>query len=172
MVPNGQIKKWMHTFADNLKINGIFTNDFIVDKNDGIPYAIECNPRLGSQVSLLHSTPNMADIIIGLHPQKQIEPAIGTSTFTTMNELFVLIDPENYADEAFGQNKALLGRIFNIIRALTEQKDPIFDEEDMLPFFMINFFQMPLLLLDTAISNRPWKKLDFQIGKVVELGGY
>jgi len=172
MVPNDKIKNWMHTFADNLEINGIFTNDFIVDKNDGIPYAIECNPRLGSQVSLLHATPNMADIIIGLHPQKQIEPEIGTSTFTTMNELFVLIDPENYADEVFGQNKALVGRLFNIIRAMTEQKDPIFDEEDMLPFFMINFFQMPLLLLDTAIANRPWKKLDFQIGKVVELGGY
>jgi len=162
----------MYTFAENLKINGIFTNDFIVDNNDGVPYAIECNPRLGSQVSLLHGTPNMADIIIGLHPQKQIEPASDASTYTTLNELFVLLDPENYADEAFGQNKALTGRISNLIRTLMKENDPIFDEEDMLPFFMINFFQMPMLLLDTAIANRPWKKLDFQIGKVVELGGY
>jgi len=172
MLQNEKIKNWMNIFAENLKINGIFTNDFIVDKNDGIPYAIECNPRLGSQVSLLHEIPNMADTIIGLNPQKQIEPAYGTSTFTTLNELFVLLDPGNYADETFGQNKALVGRISNIIRTLTGEKDPMFDEEDMLPFFMINFFQMPLLLLDTAIANRPWKKLDFQIGKVVELGGY
>lgn len=37
-----------------MKISGIFTNDFIVDKHDGVAYAIECNPRLGSQVSLFH----------------------------------------------------------------------------------------------------------------------
>ena len=50
--------------------------------------------------------------------------------------------------------------------------DPIFDPEDMLPFIMIHFFQMPFLLLDTFVAHRPWKKIDFQIGKVVELGGY
>ena len=48
MLENDKIKNWMYTFAENLKINGIFTNDFIVDNNDGVPYAIECNPRLGS----------------------------------------------------------------------------------------------------------------------------
>jgi len=37
---------------------------------------------------------------------------------------------------------------------------------------MINFFQVPMLLVDTLIAGRPWKKIDFQIGKVVELGGY
>jgi len=172
MEQNEQIKNWMYTFANKLEINGIFTNDFIVDKNDGIPYAIECNPRLGSQVSLLHANTNMADAIIGLHSLNQIEPVPGTSTYTTLNEVFVLLDPVNYADKEFGQDKDLIGRLCNITRTLIEEVDPIFDEEDLLPFFMINFFQMPMLLIDTAIANRPWKKLDFQIGKVVELGGY
>jgi len=172
MEQNEQIRNWMYSFADKLDINGIFTNDFIVDKHDGIPYAIECNPRLGSQVSLLHATTKMADVITGLHAQKQIQPVFGTQTFTTMNEVFVLLDPDNYADKEFDQDKDFIGRLSRIIRTLTEQCDPIFDEEDLLPFFMINFFQMPMLLIDTAIANRPWKKLDFQIGKVVELGGY
>jgi len=44
----------MDKFAKNLNVDGIFTNDFIVDRNDGVAYAIECNPRLGSQVSLFH----------------------------------------------------------------------------------------------------------------------
>ena len=45
---NDQIRDWMDKFAKNLNVDGIFTNDFIVDKNDGVAYAIECNPRLGS----------------------------------------------------------------------------------------------------------------------------
>jgi len=169
---NEKIKTWMHNFARRLKINGIFTNDFIVDKHDGIPYAIECNPRLGSQVSLFHGNKNMADIITGNYPQKQIEPISKKSTYTLLNEIFVLLDPTYYADEEMGQNKALLERLCNFMNTIMQGCDPIFDEEDLLPFFMINFFQMPILLLDTAINNRPWKKIDFQIGKIVELGGY
>ena len=45
---NKQIKAWGDGFAKKLKIDGIFTNDFIIDKHDGVAYAIECNPRLGS----------------------------------------------------------------------------------------------------------------------------
>lgn len=45
---NEQIRQWNQKFAKHLKINGMFTNDFIVDKHDGVAYAIECNPRLGS----------------------------------------------------------------------------------------------------------------------------
>lgn len=65
----------MDKFAKNLNVDGIFTNDFIVDRNDGVAYAIECNPRLGSQVSLFHQNKHMADIITGDHWDKQIEPA-------------------------------------------------------------------------------------------------
>ena len=51
---NYDIAMWMEQFAKKLKVTGMFTNDFIVDKHDGKAYAIECNPRLGSQVSLFH----------------------------------------------------------------------------------------------------------------------
>jgi hypothetical protein len=153
-----------------LKISGCFTNDFIVDKHDGVAYAIECNPRLGSQVSLFHSNKDMAEIIMGNHSKKKIEPVSRVPTYTTFNELFVLLDPNYYAEE--GQNVSFPARLSNFLTTIKEGCDPIFDAEDMLPFFMINFFQMPCLLIDTAISNRPWKKIDFQIGKVVELGGY
>jgi len=162
----------MQTFAKNLKINGIFTNDFIVDKHDNVAYAIECNPRLGSQVSLFHSNENMAEIILGNHPQKQVEPKSSVPTYTTFNDLFVVLDPDHYADEELGQNVGLPARLWNFVKTVRGGCDPIFDEEDMMPFFMLHFFQMPVLLLDTAVANRPWKKIDFQIGKVVELGGY
>ena len=114
----------------------------------------------------------MANIIIGKHKNKMVEPSSDKPTFTTLNELFVLLDPSYYADEELNQNVSLDLRLVNFIKNLLTGCDPIFDEKDMLPFFMINFFQMPMLLMDTAIANRPWKKIDFQIGKVVELGGY
>lgn len=113
----------------------------------------------------------MADIITGNHPQKQVEPASSIPTYTTFNELFVLIDPEYYAEEE-QLGDGLATRLQNFVQTVSNGCDPIFDVDDMLPFFMINFFQMPFLLIDTAIANRPWKKIDFQIGKVVELGGY
>ena len=62
-------------------------------------YAIECNPRLGSQVSLFHTVDDMAGVFLGNHDQNVIEPPIGNRTYTTLNELFQLLDPAFYADE-------------------------------------------------------------------------
>ena len=41
----------------------------------------------------------MADVILGNNAQKAIEPPIGNKTYTTLNELFQIIDPDFYADE-------------------------------------------------------------------------
>merc|ERR1712174_17039 len=115
MEQNEYLKNWNYNFAQKLKIDGIFTNDFIVDKHDGIPYAIECNPRLGSLVSLLHANSNnMADVITGSHEEKQIEPKHGTSTYTALNEIFVILDPSNYADKEFGQKNVTLSLTWKI----------------------------------------------------------
>jgi len=103
----------------------------------------------------------MADIILGENKAKLVEPKSQKDTFTTLNELFVLFDPDYYADKEMNQNVDLTLRLVNFIKNILTGCDPIFDEQDMLPFFMINFFQMPALLLDTAIANRPWKKIDF-----------
>ena len=103
----------------------------------------------------------MAEIILGQNKEKSVEPESQKDTFTTLNELFVVFDPDYYADEEMNQNVDLASRIVNFVRNIRNGCDPIFDEKDMLPFFMINFFQMPALLIDTAIVNRPWKKIDF-----------
>ena len=51
------------------------------------------------------------------------------------------------------------------------EREANFDPEDPLPFFVLNHLQLPRLLLDTMLRGTPWKKLDFAIGKVVELNG-
>lgn len=96
---NEQMKQWSQRFAAEFTFDGIFTNDFIVDKHDGVAYAIECNPRLGSQVSLFHTVDDMAGVFLGHHHQNVIEPPLGNRTYTTLNELFQLLDPAFYADE-------------------------------------------------------------------------
>lgn len=93
------MKLWSQRFAAEFNFDGIFTNDFIVDKHDGVAYAIECNPRLGSQISLFHTVDDMAGNIMGHYDQKVVEPPLGIKTYTTLNELFQLLDPEFYADE-------------------------------------------------------------------------
>lgn len=40
-----------------------------------------------------------------------------------------------------------------------------------MPFLMFNYFQVPNLLIDTLMGGYKWKKVDFQIGKVVQMGG-
>ena len=136
---NEQIKDWCRRFAMEFSFDGIFTNDFIVDKHDGVAYAIECNPRLGSQVSLFHSVDDMAGAFLGRRSPNVIEPPIGTKTYTTLNELFQLLDPVYYADEE-PEVDSYLERVSRFIRTIQTGSDPIFDEDDLLPFFMINFF--------------------------------
>lgn len=88
----------------------------------------------------------MADIIIGNHPEKQIEPISKTPTYTTLNELFTLIDPAFYAEESESDEECSSGnlwlpaRLLKFYNTVWNGVDPMFDEEDMVPFFMINFF--------------------------------
>merc|ERR1719320_1882450 len=108
----------------------------------------------------------MPEILMGQNPQKHIEPLGKKRTFTTFIELLSLIDPIYCADEKLNMN--LAGRLRNFVETIRTGCDPIFDEDDLVPFFMIHFFQIPVLLIKTFRANRPWKKIDFQIGKVIE----
>ena len=63
-----------------------------------------------------------------------------------------------------GQLRTLAGR-------LAGEREAVFDPADPLPFLALNHLQLPWLLLGTMARGTPWKKPDFAIGKVVELGG-
>ena len=71
----------------------------------------------------------------------------------------------NYGGEGCGsQLRTLLERLIG-------EREAVFDAADPLPFLALNHLQLPWLLLGTMARGTPWKKLDFAIGKVVELGG-
>merc|ERR1719189_2578411 len=87
--------------------------------------------------------------------------------FWIYNETFKAILPTyfNY------RNSSEKNQLSNLMNVVFNGRDSDLDVEDPLPFFMKNHFQMPYLLLDTLRRANPWLKLDFCIGKVIELNG-
>jgi len=50
-------------------------------------------------------------------------------------------------------------------------QDAIFDWDDPLPFLFVHHLQIPALLLASLRSGKDWIRIDFNIGKLVEVGG-
>jgi hypothetical protein len=57
------------------------------------------------------------------------------------------------------------------INKITEGTDAIFQGDDPLPFLMVHHWQITLLLLQNLLKLKGWVKIDFNIGKLVEIGG-
>jgi hypothetical protein len=57
------------------------------------------------------------------------------------------------------------------LTTLTQGKDAIFAVNDPLPFLMVHHWQIPLLLLKNLRQLKGWIRIDFNIGKLVEIGG-
>ena len=66
------------------------------------------------------------------------------------------------------QRKAAVSKTIN---TLLKGKDAIFDWQDPLPFLMVHHWQIPLLLLSDLRQLKGWIRIDFNIGKLVQLGG-
>ncbi|MCM0605740.1 MAG: ATP-grasp domain-containing protein [Xanthomonadaceae bacterium] len=57
------IDQWITTLSEKMNFTGQLAFDFIID-DSGIPYAIECNPRMTSGAHLLSETKSFIDSII------------------------------------------------------------------------------------------------------------
>jgi hypothetical protein len=57
------------------------------------------------------------------------------------------------------------------LQIITRGKDAIFDWSDPLPFLMVHHAQIPWLLLENLRHLKGWIRIDFNIGKLVELAG-
>jgi len=71
-----------------------------------------------------------------------------------------------------------LWRLLNAPRSLPERwrtvregRDAILDVHDPLPFLLVHHLQIPSLLLRALVTGRDWIRIDFNIGKLVEVGG-
>ena len=161
-VDKPDITDWVTRFGTGLALTGQASFDFIQSAEDGAVYAIECNPRTHSAITLFYDHPDLAAAYLGDDlARAPIEPTSASRpTYWIAHELWRFIT-------LLGTPGAAWARLAVIARG----KDAVFDWQDPLPFFMLHHWQIPLLLARSLRDKRPWLKIDFNIGKLVQLGG-
>ncbi len=156
------ITDWVTRFGAGLGLTGQASFDFIESAADGQVYAIECNPRTHSAITMFYDHPELAAAYLGgdlsnapIEPTRASQP-----TYWIAHELWRLL--------AAVRRREGLGQRLAVIATGT---DAVFDWRDPWPFFMLHHTQIPLLLLRSVRDDRPWLTIDFNIGKLVQPGG-
>lgn len=176
-VDHPKIMQWVSCFVKELRLTGQASFDFI-QAEDGTIYAIECNPRTHSAITMFYNHSGVASAYLGKEPLPETllgkSAAVGGShysgfplqplpssrpTYWLYHEIWRLNEIRSWSQlRTWGQN-------------ILHGTDAIFDIHDPLPFLTVHHWQIPLLLLDNLRQLRGWIRIDFNIGKLVELGG-
>lgn len=156
MVDKPEIEAWVRHFVGSLKLTGQVSFDFI-QADDGSVYAIECNPRTHSAITMFYDHPELASAYLEsgfptIKPLKSSRP-----TYWIYHEIWRLVtQPADFVDR---------------LRIILRGKDAIFEWSDPLPFLMVHHAQIPWLLLESLRKRNDWIRIDFNIGKLVEPAG-
>jgi len=160
-VHHPKIEAWVRQFAGQLGLSGQYSFDFL-ERGDGDIVAIECNPRVHSAISMFHDHPQLAAAYTSA-PTPDTEPLRplpnSKPTYWLYHELWRANEVRSLAE---------VRAWFDRLRRGT---DAIFRLDDPLPFLMVHHWQIPLLLLGNLRRLQGWVRIDFNIGKLVELGG-
>ena len=160
-VDNPAIYQWVNTFIQKMNLTGQVCFDMIQTES-GTVYPIECNPRLHSAITMFHDHPDVAQAYLsdGDPGEAPITPLPNSQpTYWTYHELWRLLSVRTMPELQSWWNK------------MTQGTDAVLSPTDPLPFLMLHNWQIPLLLLDNLRRLKGWVKIDFNIGKLVELGG-
>jgi glutathione synthase/RimK-type ligase-like ATP-grasp enzyme len=151
------IREWVTTLVGAMGLTGQVAFDFI-ETSDGTPYAIECNPRTHSAITLFHDHPGLAAAYLDPDPARTVvEPPLrGRPTYWLYNEAWKLLRGPHRLE---------------VLRTIWTGKDAIFDRRDPLPFLLVHHLQIPALLLANLRRGATWVRIDVNIGKLVEPDG-
>ena len=154
------IQEWVTKFVKALNLTGQISFDFI-EREDGTVYAIECNPRTHSAITMFYNHPNVADAYLSQNPFLEPIQPLPTSkpTYWIYHEIWRLITARS------------LPQFRERLQIIRDGKDAILQINDPLPFLMVHHWHIPLLLLQNLRKLKGWIRIDFNIGKLVELGG-
>jgi predicted ATP-grasp superfamily ATP-dependent carboligase len=156
MVDKPEIESWVRQFVKGLNLTGQVSFDFI-QTDDGSLYAIECNPRTHSAITMFYNHPDVARAYLETDFPIVTPLASSRPTYWIYHELWRLV-----------RQPLRIGQRLQII---FRGKDAIFDWTDPLPFLMVHHVQIPWLLLGNLRQLKGWLRIDFNIGKLVELAG-
>ncbi len=161
-VTQTEIEQWIRTFASRLSLTGQVSFDFIEAADDGQIYAIECNPRTHSAITMFYNHPDVAKAYLEKDPLDQTVQPLTSSrpTYWLYHEIWRLV---THLWQPL--------QVWQRLQIIALGKDAIFDWDDPLPFLMVHHWQIPLLLLGNLRQPKEWVRIDFNIGKLVEVGG-
>ncbi len=156
------VQSWVQRFGAGLALTGQASFDFIEAYDDGQLYAIECNPRTHSAITMFDDSVAMAHAYLGepLNVSPVQPSPRSRATYWIYHELWRLLTA--------GMSLAAMRARLSV---MATGRDAVFDWRDPWPFFMLHHWQIPLLLLRDVREQRGWLKIDFNIGKLVQLGG-
>ena len=161
-VDEPEILDWVTRFGAATGLTGQASFDFIRAADDGRFYAIECNPRTHSAITLLDSDPRLAAAYLDEGPvNAPLQPAADAQPTYWI------------AHEAWRMARAFPdpGRMANRAMVVVSGRDAVFRPADPLPFLALHHVHVPLLLLRSLAERRDWLRIDFNIGKLVQAGG-
>ena len=155
---HSEIKKWVEEFCKTKKITGCICFDFLEEDDSGEIYCIECNPRLHSCVVSYQMKPNLEAAIRGaMEDQFQLPtpselPASSEHVYWLYNEIAKL----GLFQQGIGE----------FIYTLMNGRDAVFEASDPWPFFMLNHYQMPVMLLKAFMSGKRWTITNYCLGQL------
>lgn len=153
-VEKPEIEAWVRRLVGALGLTGQVSFD-VIEAADGTPYAIECNPRTHSAITQFGDDPDVAAAYLG-ERTGVLRPS-GRPTYWLYHEVW----------RALCAPRSLPERVATLRRG----RDAILDRSDPLPFLLVHHLQIPWLLLGNLVAGRPWVRIDFNIGKLVEPAG-
>lgn len=151
-----EVEAWVTQFVAHHRITGQISFDFIVDEA-GMVRPIECNPRTHSAITVCEDYDAVSQAYLNTSEETVVPASDSRSTYWLYHELWrMMADPR---------------RIRERLRIMATGQDAIFDWNDPLPFLFVHHLQIPALLLASLRSGKNWIRIDFNIGKLVEVGG-
>lgn len=122
-VDHPAVFEWVRTFVKHFDVTGQMAFDFI-ESQDGVVYALECNPRATSGAHLLTPSPRFVEAFFDdemdcISPEPQVSRMLGTAMLL------------------YGLPSAIKhGRLREWARTFFHSDDVIFDPKDPLPFLL------------------------------------
>lgn len=156
MVDVPEIEAWVKRFVGALRLTGQVSLDFIRGE-DGSYYAIECNPRTHSAITMFYDHPEFARAFLDRGVATLSPLPTSRPTYWLYHELWRLLRHPAWARQTLGR--------------IAHGKEAIFAWDDPLPFLMVHHLQIPVLLIANLRRRGRWSRIDFNIGKLVEPGG-
>ena len=149
------ILRWVEDFCSATNLTGQASFDFIESDEDGLPYALECNPRTHTAITTFYNHSDVAEAYLSREPliKSPVQPhASAREVYWLYHELWNLFQVRKTKD------------LMPVIRRLLTGKEAIYSIEDPLPFFLQYTVHIPVLLLYNLMSRRYFKKIDCNLG--------